>query len=160
VVLMAGVGACARADPHSPPLRAICACLGARTRVFMNVHVWVHVRVCMCVCVLGGGCLCAHRMQVVRRTPDLAEAWCLCRLYALCRAVEALYPPGCHVTLVADGLVYAPIFNEATDVALTYRLEVHLPPPPTPPPHTHTHRHRYTQAQAHTTTRTHRFPQR
>jgi pyoverdine/dityrosine biosynthesis protein Dit1 len=67
---------------------------------------------------------CYNPLKCDRKMPDLAELRCLTKMYQLCREIEELYAPGAKVVLIADGLVYAPIFGEPDKVALEYRLVV------------------------------------
>ncbi|CAG8717262.1 24499_t:CDS:2 [Dentiscutata erythropus] len=67
---------------------------------------------------------CWNALKVERRMPDLAELNCLGRLYLLCKEIETVYEPGAKVILIADGPIYADIFNEPLSIAIQYKEEV------------------------------------
>jgi pyoverdine/dityrosine biosynthesis protein Dit1 len=67
---------------------------------------------------------CYNPIKCERKMPDLAELRCLTKMYQLCKEIESVYDHGAKVVLIADGLVYAPIFGEPDDVALEYRKQV------------------------------------
>ncbi|CAG8521579.1 14580_t:CDS:2 [Dentiscutata heterogama] len=66
---------------------------------------------------------CWNPLKVERRMPDLAELNCLGRLYLLCKEIESIYEPGAKVILIADGPIYADIFNEPLNLISKYSTE-------------------------------------
>ncbi|RIB25211.1 Pyoverdine/dityrosine biosynthesis protein [Gigaspora rosea] len=67
---------------------------------------------------------CWNPLKVERRMPDLAELNCIGRLYLLCKEIELIYKPGAKIILIADGPIYADIFNEPLNVAIQYKQKV------------------------------------
>lgn len=67
-----------------------------------------------------------HRnpVKVGRRSPDMAEVLCLCRLREVCLALRRVYEPGARVVIVSDGLVYQGMFGVTRHEALAYRERV------------------------------------
>lgn len=64
---------------------------------------------------------CLNPLKVRRITPDLAEVGSLTQIYSLCAEIERIYEPGAQFTLITDGIVYAPIFNEPIEQAELYQ---------------------------------------
>jgi hypothetical protein len=60
-------------------------------------------------------------VKVSRRSPDMAEVLCLCRLHEICHAMSRVYEPGARFTIIADGLVYRDMFAITDHEARTYR---------------------------------------
>lgn len=60
-------------------------------------------------------------VKVSRRSPDMAEVLCLCRLYEICHALGRIYEPGAQFTIIADGMVYREMFGITAHEALRYR---------------------------------------
>jgi pyoverdine/dityrosine biosynthesis protein Dit1 len=44
--------------------------------------------------------------KVLGTMPDKAEELALERLNSMCTRIQAVYPPGCQVTIVSDGITY------------------------------------------------------
>ncbi|MDQ6779448.1 MAG: isocyanide synthase family protein [Actinomycetota bacterium] len=59
--------------------------------------------------------------KVSRRSPDMAEVLCLCRLYEICHALGQVYEPGARFVIISDGLVYHDMFGVTEHEALSYR---------------------------------------
>lgn len=55
---------------------------------------------------------------------DLGEAACLARMYEICKIIEAIYPPGCKVTFLTDGIIYSDLFGVAEIEAINYRERI------------------------------------
>lgn len=60
-------------------------------------------------------------VKVGRRSPDMAEVLCLCRLHEICHAMSRVYEPGARFTIIADGLVYRDMFAITDHEARSYR---------------------------------------
>lgn len=60
-------------------------------------------------------------VKVSRRSPDMAEVLCLCRLHEICHAMSRVYEPGARLTIIADGLVYRDMFAITEHEARSYR---------------------------------------
>ncbi len=62
--------------------------------------------------------------KVGRRSPDMAEVLCLCRLYEICHAIKLVYPPGARFVIISDGLVYRGMFGVTRHETVSYRERV------------------------------------
>lgn len=60
-------------------------------------------------------------VKVSRRSPDMAEVLCICRLYEICHALAQVYEPGAKFVIVSDGMVYREMFGLTEHEALRYR---------------------------------------
>ncbi|MDQ6806749.1 MAG: isocyanide synthase family protein [Actinomycetota bacterium] len=60
-------------------------------------------------------------VKVARRSPDMAEVLCLCRLKEICHALGQVYEPGARFVIISDGLVYHHMFGVTKHEALSYR---------------------------------------
>ncbi|MDQ6778667.1 MAG: isocyanide synthase family protein [Actinomycetota bacterium] len=60
-------------------------------------------------------------VKVSRRSPDMAEVLCLCRLREICQALGRIYEPGARFVIISDGLVYHDMFGVTRHEALSYR---------------------------------------
>jgi pyoverdine/dityrosine biosynthesis protein Dit1 len=67
-----------------------------------------------------------HRnpVKVGRRSPDMAEVLCLCRLREAGLALGRVHEPGARFVIVSDGLVYRTMFGVTRHEALSYRERV------------------------------------
>lgn len=63
-------------------------------------------------------------VKVSRRSPDMAELLCVCRLYEICHALGAIYDPGARFVIISDGLVYRDMFGVTEHETLNYRERV------------------------------------
>lgn len=60
-------------------------------------------------------------VKVSRRSPDMAELLCLCRLHEICHALGRVYEPGAKFVVISDGMVYRDMFAVTEHEALSYR---------------------------------------
>ncbi|MDQ6803826.1 MAG: isocyanide synthase family protein, partial [Actinomycetota bacterium] len=60
-------------------------------------------------------------VKVSRRSPDMAEVLCICRLYEICHALGEVYEPGARFVIIGDGMVYHHMFGVTEHEALSYR---------------------------------------
>jgi pyoverdine/dityrosine biosynthesis protein Dit1 len=60
-------------------------------------------------------------VKVSRRSPDMAEVLCICRLYEICHALGQVYEPGANFVIISDGMVYHHMFGVTEHEALSYR---------------------------------------
>lgn len=60
-------------------------------------------------------------VKVSRRSPDMAELLCLCRLHEICHALGRVYAPGARFVIISDGMVYRDMFGVTEHEALSYR---------------------------------------
>lgn len=62
--------------------------------------------------------------KVSRRSPDMAEVLCLCRLYEICHAIRLVYGPGAKCVIISDGLVYRGMLGVTRHETISYRERV------------------------------------
>jgi pyoverdine/dityrosine biosynthesis protein Dit1 len=60
-------------------------------------------------------------VKVSRRSPDMAEVLCICRLKEICHAISRVYDPGARFVIISDGMVYHDMFGVTKHEALSYR---------------------------------------
>ncbi|KIM96666.1 hypothetical protein OIDMADRAFT_44293 [Oidiodendron maius Zn] len=58
--------------------------------------------------------------KVLGALPDLGEELALARLNNLCEDIQAIYPPGAHVTITSDGLVYNDLLGISDEEVFHY----------------------------------------
>lgn len=63
-------------------------------------------------------------VKVSRRSPDMAELLCVCRLHEVCHALGRVYEPGAKFVIISDGLVYRDMFGVTEHETLSYRERV------------------------------------
>lgn len=60
-------------------------------------------------------------LKTIRTTPDLWEIWSLLQLNTLCTDFSEVYGWSVYMTIIMDGTVYAPLFNEPMDKVIDYK---------------------------------------
>ena len=55
---------------------------------------------------------------------DLGEIACLVRMFEICKTVESIFPPGCIITLVTDGVIYHELFGATFQEAINFRTSL------------------------------------
>lgn len=60
-------------------------------------------------------------LKTIRKLPDFWEMWSLLQLDNLCSDFSEVYGWPVRMTIVMDGTVYAPLFNEPMDIVIAYK---------------------------------------